>query len=266
MPRWTMLLRALAALRLLAVLCLVGAGPASAEEYWGKKLANPPENFLFGYGSLINTASRNATAAKPIHAIPVRVAASFGFVRAWVDRSPSGFTALGLRRPASGEGASTINGVLYPVEGADMTDFDKREAGYTRVQVPRESIEAVSWEQVPAAGRIWVYVPVGPSGRIGEDLPEAAPAFPLLQSYIDVVVEGATEFGPDFAREVIETTRDWSPYWLNDRELPRRPWVFDRDSGRTDDLLRQTPPAAEHFDDRLFPEVFAVRNSKARQP
>ncbi|MET0742496.1 MAG: gamma-glutamylcyclotransferase family protein [Microvirga sp.] len=258
MPRWTTLLR------VLAVLCLACTAPASAEEWWGRTLPNPPENFLFGYGSLINTASRNATAVKPIHAIPVRVAASFGFVRAWVDRSPTGFTALGLRRPASGEAAKTINGVLYPVEGGDMSDFDRREAGYTRVQVPRESIEAVSWEQVPVAGRIWVYVPVGPSGRIGEDLPEASSTYPLLQSYIDVVLDGALEYGPDFAREVIETTRDWSPYWLNDRELGRRPWVFDHDSGTVDDLLRQTPPAAASFEDRLFPEVFAVRHSKAK--
>jgi hypothetical protein len=56
--------------------------PASAEDWWGKKLASQPENFLFGYGSLINTASREATAAQPVHAIPVRISASFGFVRA----------------------------------------------------------------------------------------------------------------------------------------------------------------------------------------
>src|SRR5918994_2387583 len=107
--------------------------PASAEEWWGKKLANQPENFLFGYGSLINTASRDATAAKPVHAIPVRISASFGFVRAWVDRSATGFTALGLRRPVAGESAMTMNRVLYPVEGADMSLFDRRGAGHARV-------------------------------------------------------------------------------------------------------------------------------------
>jgi cation transport regulator ChaC len=128
--------------------------PASAEEWWGKKLANQPENFLFGYGSLINTASRDATAAKPVHAIPVRISASFGFRRAWVDRSATGFTALGLRRPVAGESAMTVNGVLYPVDGADMSLFDRREAGYARVDVPLDAIEAVSWQQVPARGKI----------------------------------------------------------------------------------------------------------------
>src|SRR5918995_5501309 len=104
--------------------------PAAAEEWWGRKLASQPENFLFGYGSLINTNSREATAAKPVHAIPVRISASFGFIRAWVDRSATGFTALGLRRPVGGESAMTINGVLYPVESADMSLFDRRGGGF----------------------------------------------------------------------------------------------------------------------------------------
>jgi hypothetical protein len=29
------------------------------------------------------------------------------------------------------------------------------------------------------------------------------------------------------AREIVETTKDWSSYWLNDREFARRPWVTD---------------------------------------
>jgi hypothetical protein len=52
----------------------------------------------------------------------------------------SGFTALGLRKPYPRESASTINGVLYPVEGDDMSKFDAREEGYARVEVPRDDI------------------------------------------------------------------------------------------------------------------------------
>src|SRR5215213_8166610 len=235
--------------------------PASAEEWWGKKLANQPENFLVGYGSLINTASRDATAAKPVHAIPVRISASFGFVRAWVDRSATGFTALGLRRPVAGERAITINGVLYPVDGTDMSLFDRREAGYARVDVPLEAIEAVSWQQVPATGKVWVYVPIGRNGKIGEDLPVASAMYPLLQSYIDVVLDGALEYSVDFARELVETTQDWRSFWLNGRELPRRPWVFDKNYAVEDQLLKETQPAAGYFGERLLSEVFAVRHS-----
>jgi hypothetical protein len=49
----------------------------------------------------------------------------------------------------------------------------------------------------------------------------------VLESYIDVVVEGALDYGQEFARELLETTSDWSNCWLNDRELARRPWVHD---------------------------------------
>ena len=260
-----MLGRALVA-EVVLVFFLAVADSASAEDWWGRKLANEPENFLFGYGSLINTDSRNATAPKPVHAIPVRISASFGFVRAWVDRSTTEFTALGLRRPVPGESAMTVNGVLYPVEGADMSLFDRREAGYARVVVPLDAIEAVSWQQVPARGKVWVYVPIGRDGKIGEDLPVASAKYPLLQSYIDVVLDGALEYSFDFARELVETTQDWSSYWLNDRELPRRPWVFDKNSAVEDQLLKETQPAAGHFEERLVPEVFAVLHAQSIHP
>jgi cation transport regulator ChaC len=101
-------------------------------------LPDQPTQFIFGYGSLINSASRNSTAGKTVPAIPVRVSAAFGYVRAWDDRSTSGFTALGLRKPGANEKAGTINGVLYPVEGGDMAKYDVREQGYRRVEVSRE--------------------------------------------------------------------------------------------------------------------------------
>jgi hypothetical protein len=232
---------------------------ADATDWWGRKLPNPPTQFIFGYGSLINTPSRNSTAAAPIPAIPVRVSAAFGFIRTWNDRSPSGFTALGLRKPHDGEKASTINGVLYAVDGDDMAKFDAREEGYARVEVPHEDIEAVSWQSVPAAGHIWVYVPVRPGGEPGVGLPEPDAAFPMLESYIDVVVEGGLEYGPDFAREIIETTADWSEFWLNDRELARRPWVHDVKSGAVDKLLATTAPASARLGARLFAEPYAVK-------
>ena len=107
------------------------AAPALAggEEFWGRTLADQPTNFVVGYGSLINTASRASTAGRPVAAIPVRVGAAFGYVRCLCDRSLWGFTALGLRRPAPGEAAATINGVLYPADGGDMAQGDGGKPG-----------------------------------------------------------------------------------------------------------------------------------------
>src|SRR5271166_5961151 len=165
--------------------------PAAAKDWWGVKLPDQPTQFIFGYGSLINSASRDSTVGKMIPAIPVRISAAFGYIRTWNDRSTSGFTALGLRKPSATEKASTINGVLYPVDGDDMAKYDAREKGYARVEVPRDDLEAVSWPLLPETGKIWVYIPVRPNGEPGVGLPAANAQFPLLESYIDVVVEGA---------------------------------------------------------------------------
>jgi hypothetical protein len=241
----------------LILVCAGSAAYADGTDWWGSRLANMPSQFIFGYGSLIQTASRNATAGAYVPAIPVRISAAFGYVRTWNDRSPSGFTALGLRKAGPGETATTINGVLYPVAGDDMAKFDGREAGYARVEVPHAEIEAVSWQSIPQQGHIWVYVPI-------QGLqPDAA--FPMLESYIDIVVEGGLEYGADFARELIETTAGWSQYWLNDRELARRPWVHDAEAAAVDQMLASINPAAEHFKDRLFAEQFAIRWSARAQ-
>jgi len=250
-------LRFLTVATILAVL----AGNAGAEDFWGRKLAGQPVNFIFGYGSLINTASRNATANAPIHAIPVRVSVAFGYIRCWNERAPSGFTALGLRRPEVGESAMTINGVLYPVQGNDMAAFDAREAGYERVEVPRADIEALSWERLPEVGQIWVYVTHAPGKPPGVGLEPPSTMFPILQSYVDVVIEGGLEYGPDFAREIIETTKGWSPDWLNDRELARRPWVVTKNYNAVDKLLAASAP---FFADRLLSEPYAVKRLMAK--
>lgn len=248
-----------AAILLLAV--LLPAGMAGAEDFWDRKLPDPPADFVFGYGSLINTASRDATAGHRTTAIPARVGAGFGFLRCWCDRSATGFTALGLRRTEPGETATTINGVLYPVVGKEMSDFDSREGGYARIEIPRDQIQAASWQPLPESGRIWVYVPVTPGHPPGTDLLAPSTDFPLLQSYIDVVLEGGLEYGAEYAREILATTTGWNEYWLNDREMPRRPWVFDKQAAATDKLLAAAVP---HFTDRLLPEEYAAKRIGGR--
>ena len=248
------------ALTLIAAAVTVGQpGNVFAADWWGRKLPDAPTQFLFGYGSLINSASRNATAATPIPAIPVRVSAAFGYRRAWNSRSPSGFTALGLRKAGPGEAGNTINGVLYPVAGDDMSKFDEREVGYARVEVKLTDIEALGWQRLPESGHVWVYVPALAGNAPGEGLPGPDPEFPLLQSYIDVVVEGGLEYGTDYAREILETTDGWSRYWLNDRELGRRPWVHDPKAAAVDRLLMSVTATSSAVAERRFPGAFAMR-------
>lgn len=236
---------------------------AGSSGWEGKKLADPPTNFIVGYATLIDTPSRNSTAKKPIPAIPVRVLPSFGYIRCWnVHRDPYHFTAMGLRKAKPGESGATINGVLYPAEGADMSKFDQREDAYTRVEVPSAQIEAVGWQSLPAIGHIWIYVPAAAL------LPGPDAEYPLLQSYIDVVVEGGLEYSSDFAREILETTDCWNRFWLNDRELAHRPWVEDPRAEEVDAVLKKASTTASLLSARAFPEMYGevLRKSAPKQP
>ncbi|MFG1364505.1 gamma-glutamylcyclotransferase family protein [Xanthobacter versatilis] len=252
---------------------VAGGGPARARDFWGEGLPDQPTDFLFGYGTLISEPSRTSTSHRQVVAVPARVSARFGLVRAFVARggarSGAGFTALGLRQPRDGEVPSSINGVVFPVlDAGEMAAFDRREGGYRRVEVDPALVEGVGWQGLPRSGRVWIYVPKGVQMGIELDREAGAPdngvlpdaAFPLVQSYIDVVLQGAFAEGAAFARELIETTFDWSEFWLDDRPTPRRPWAQTEQAGAIDRLLASVEPAASQFRNRLYPELYAARH------
>ena len=77
--------RALLVTGLLAVIVL----PARAEDFWNRMLPDQPSNFIFGYGSLVNTASRNATSSRPIPPSPRRLG-GVRLIRVWnIARRPA---------------------------------------------------------------------------------------------------------------------------------------------------------------------------------
>ena len=206
-----------------------------------------PTTFIVGYGSIINTESRVSTGGKDIgNAIPVRICKSAGLRRVWNFQKPdvARLTALGLemtrgsklknrkgkivtKRSSSkdvfcqGKG-STINGVLYPVY-SNIRKFDEREEGYFRLRLRKNQLEALSWQNLPSYDcKIYVYC-------IDKPHQKRRPTFdlPILQTYVDVCIKGCLEYGENFAREFIQTTGGWSKFWLNDRQIPRRPWLHE---------------------------------------
>lgn len=246
----------------------VVATAAGAEDWQGRRLPDIPANFIMGYGSLINTPSRNTTAGATVPAIPVRVLASFGYLRAWNSRA-EGFTAMGLRKAKAGESGVSINGVLYPATDAELHDYDDREKRYHRVKVPLAQIEAVGWQRLPEVGELWIYVPRDPGapGGPAPDNDEPDPDHPLLQSYIDVVVEGGLEYSRDFAREILDTTDGWSRFWLNDREMARRPRsTVDPKAVDVDSILNSVAKSAAFFSSRSFPETYAQHARQGAAP
>ena len=217
------------------------------------KLKNQTENFIFGYGSLINSLSRFQTNPDSKDAIPVRLSADFGYVRCWNFHGPtSRLTALGLRKTEKSEVSYPINGIIYPAGGEDMSLCDEREEGYYRVPVSWEHVEPISWNALPDAGRsrLWMYVPEEPG------FPDID--FPILQTYIDVCLTGCLEFGEDFAKEFLETTFAWNQFWINDRVLARRPWIHCPNYAAIDELLVKFPRKNNVFGLRKLAVEFAA--------
>ena len=51
---------------------------------------------------------------------------------------------MGLRKVGAGEAGRTINGVVYPVDSADIAKFDDREARYDRIEIPARTPQPVA--------------------------------------------------------------------------------------------------------------------------
>lgn len=159
--------------------------------------------YIFGYGSLINAASRQLT-GQTGQAIP---AIAHGLVRYWgkIDDSYS-LSPLVVNR---GEGQ--VNGVLLDIEPAALEEFDRRERGYHRVAIDAEQIETE--HHFERGQTIWVYV---------KDTPEPPCSLsPIMQTYVDTVLAGCLNVSAQFARHFVEHTVGWHFPLENDRQAPK---------------------------------------------
>lgn len=174
--------------------------------------------FFFGYGSLVNRATH--AYAQAHHAtLP-------GWRRAWRHTAlrPVAFLT------AEPDPDSRIEGLIAAVPGRDWTALDAREAAYTR-QAVCDSVEHLLTPR-PAVS---VYaIPAGHHQSPSE-------AYPVLLSYLDVVVQGyAREFGPTGVARFFETTAGWDAPILDDRAAPiypRHQRLSAAERGLTDDHL-----------------------------
>jgi len=139
--------------------------------------------------------------------------------------------------------------------------FDRREVGYDRVQITLDHLDLIPGAdstgglEVTALSihkdeKIWLYVPQASScAESNED-------HPILQSYVDTVMQGCLEWGgEEMASQFVATTCSWSPYFLNDTPSSRRPWLFRKEYNTIDTILSRNPTT--HYADRRHPEEFA---------
>eukprot|EP00986_Skeletonema_menzelii_P016585 scaffold15100_cov130-Skeletonema_menzelii.AAC.2 len=254
-------------------------------------------DYIFGFGSIMNTSthaiwktSSSSSTESILPGVIATISKEFGYKRQWSFRSTTGFTALGVigRDSTSGvnnnnnnNSGSEINGVIYQVPTEDMPDFDRREVGYTKIRVPLEYItiqhdnnnnnnhnttkkndnnnatttrvhyrKQANFTFTPN-DNIWLYVPLPGHTQYADE------THPLLQSYVDTVLQGCLEWGgPTMAEQFILTTGGWSEYFLNDTPSSRRPWLFRKEYNTIDELLKKYEDLT-FYGERRHPEEFA---------
>src|SRR6185436_3644402 len=145
-------------------------------------------NYVFGYGSLLERASRTRTNPEAVGAWPARVT---GYQRGWfhqfADNVGSSCTYLGAVK-AEGQ---TINGVIYAVN--DFENTKQRETGYTAIQLTAGDIAMLDGSGPLQMGDdVKVYIFVSNQDSISKTR-EPTLTFPMVQSYVDICINGCLE-------------------------------------------------------------------------
>ena len=208
-------------------------------------------NYIIGYGSLIEFASRTRTAKDALYVRPVQVN---GFVRGWFAQvsaagySPTYVGAVSVSDLKARPVYPYLNAVVYYVTEAELQATDQREdAGYTRVEVLPSQIQMLDGGGAVPEGKYWIYLnKFQGKNKLENHLPSAN--FPIVQSYVDICINGCFEIEANFpqsagfAEMFIKTTLFWSNFWVNDRPMPRRPFMDRPNAYTIDALLAATIP------------------------
>jgi cation transport regulator ChaC len=196
-------------------------------------------DYVFGYGSLLERASRTRTNPDAIGAWPALVK---GFERGWFHqfRDPVGSTCTFLAAKAKEEGS--INGVIYPV--ADLQSTKDREVGYTATALEADQIKMLDgggdWDV--QSGPVYIFLSNQDSiSETGQPTLE----IPMVQSYVDICINGCLEIEAlyrrvkgHFVADFIRSTSGWNKFWVNDRIYPRRPFIYTPNATAIDNALK----------------------------
>ncbi|NVK30477.1 MAG: gamma-glutamylcyclotransferase [Gammaproteobacteria bacterium] len=156
---------------------------------------------IFGYGSLISPDSRSRTAGSGM-SVPLTVD---GFERRFSILNEAAGMASGAVFLNS---ESVCNGILFGVDDDQLSAFDARELpwGYARTAL---SVDETTF----ARADNWVY--------LLDTYRAPTRAAPIVQSYVDVIIDGCLQVSEAFATQFVEQTHNWDCDWYNDRHMPR---------------------------------------------
>jgi hypothetical protein len=178
----------------------------------------------------MDRSSRTRQAPRAQAAFPVQVN---GFAVGWfhqfkenvlISLSP---TFLGAQQNDN----NICYGVIYKVTASDLAATDSRELGYERTPVKSNAIKLLTGDgvQLDSSDSFWIYVSTTNfTGTPDEN-------FPLVQSYVDLCINGTIEAEQSYPVGAKHFTQNWIfsidwqsvqaetvVYWVNDRMYPYR--------------------------------------------
>ena len=116
-----------------------------------------PNTFIFGYGSLMNTASRKRTLKKHVPAYPTIINKKFGFSKRFntiaATRHGGNEIVLGLEK--NPHKTTTVKGGLFPVTKQQENRINRREHVYKRISIPRKFINTTI--KIPYGSKVYTY-------------------------------------------------------------------------------------------------------------
>jgi cation transport regulator ChaC len=194
-----------------------------------------PNQFIFGYGSLVESQSRARTSPSALYAFPANVA---GIQRGWFDQV-GGVSLSTTYLGAIVDPKSRCNGVIFQVSQQQLDAFDQRETGYDRERIDPKNINMLNGSKSALDGDIWFYA--------NREKQYASPECPIVQSYVDICLNGCLELEATyplakeaaFAETFLKTCSDWSKYWVNDRIYPRRAFIYVPNASKIDQLIQK---------------------------
>ena len=215
---------------------LAQAGPAGADDCHPALDPSKPQ-YIVGYGSLMQSSSKRMTEPNAGINLPILVT---GFQRAWNTHGVYPTTYLGVQPSKSARMAAALyRDFLHDGKlGADAREID-----YCRAAVAPASIEMLDASTVPSPSQVWIYV------NKPESLAPPDAENPIVQSYVDIFITGCLELQPrvadpdlDFVAQCVRTTEGWSKHWVNDRPMPRRPYIHQPRAWEIDQHLKKLLP------------------------
>ena len=187
-------------------------------------------NYIVGYGSLMNNKSRHKTtpAAKEIYPILVK-----NYERVWGKRSSVKKATYLVIVPKKDQ---KFNAVYYKVDSKEIENTDQREKKYCRYKLSHRDISKLG-NYALKKGTYWVYA------RQAKDIQKPTKSHPIIQSYVDIFISGCREVEKDFklkgfTKQCIKTTHIWKDdKWQNDRDNPKRDLDIDIKKSTIDNAL-----------------------------